>query len=96
MNASKTKRMALIGASLLTTVLAAGCTMEGSLEGGEKNKIVDCTDVRDGEKFTFNASTIKNIRYGVFADSCFTVTTESGDERTLCKSHEAWLKCKGR
>jgi hypothetical protein len=96
MNTSKTKRMALIGASLLTTVLAAGCSMEGHLENGQENRIVDCTDVRDGEKFTFNSDTIKDIRYGIFADSCFTVTIESGKERTLCKSHEAWLKCKDR
>ncbi len=72
-------------------IVLAGCTINADVE--RIGKLTHCTDTRDGEKFTFSDKSITNVRYGIGADSCFTVKDESGVVRNLCKSHEVFLKC---
>lgn len=85
----KTARYLIVACMAL---LFAGCSMQGEYSG--EHKIIDCTDTRDGEKFTVDSRTITNVRVGIGADSCFDAVDNRGVERTLCKSHQAFLKCK--
>lgn len=90
-------RLTLIGAASVLTAglgaLLAGCTIQGDPADESRTHYVTCKDTRDGETFSFHGKTIRNVRIGIGADSCFTVTDDSGQERTLCQSNEAWLKC---
>lgn len=80
---------------ILYSILLIGCTSGAEVE--MKNKISVCKDSRDGETFSFNQKTITNVRMGFLgADSCFDVIDGSGKKRTLCKSHEVFLKCGGK
>lgn len=91
MNTRNTKTKLLIGVSLLTTVLG-GCGFKAEATEESKRQHMYCTDTRDGERFSFKGSTIRNAVIG-FSDSCVEVTTDAGKEMTLCKSHEAFIKC---
>lgn len=66
--------------------------MKGKVEG--KDKTISCTDIRDGEKFSYKSSSMKNIRIGFLgADTCADITLLDGSNRTICKSHEVYTKC---
>ena len=80
---------------ILIALLLSGCTMEmGEQTKESKVKTTECTDTRDGEKFVFKNSTLKNARRGYGgADTCLTVTDSAGKDRELCKSMEVYLKC---
>lgn len=81
-----------VGACALVTLLSGACTMKG--EPVDDGKTHFCTDTRDGEKFFFKSSSVRNARIGLLgADTCFEVTISTGEARTLCKSHEAYIKC---
>lgn len=89
-----TRVAALIGGASVLTAMLGGCGMKAEVADDGKGKHMFCTDTRDGEKFSFKASTITNASVGMLGlDSCFDVTTDSGNARTLCKSHEAFIKC---
>ena len=85
----------IAGASLLTAGLGAlaGCTMQGDVTDENRQRHITCKDTRDGEVFSFHGKTIRDVRVGIGADSCFTVTDDGGKVRTLCGNNEAWLKC---
>lgn len=53
-----------------------------------------CFDLRDNSTFTFKGETMRNPQWSPVGESCFDVTDDSGFHRTICKSHEVWLKCK--
>jgi hypothetical protein len=80
----------LAGASLFTVGLG-GCEFRAEVIESSKGNHTFCTDTRDGETFAFKAETIRNASIGY--DSCFTVTTDDGLNRRLCRSHEAFIKC---
>lgn len=76
----------------LLAALFIGCTMSASYH--DRIKTMECKDTRDGETFRFSTATLKNIQVGFGGvDTCMNITDSTGRERTLCKSHEAWLKC---
>jgi len=78
----------------LTCLLAAGCTMNGGeVTQEDLNKTMICKDTRDGETFSFNTSTVTNVRQGISAPHSFDVTTDDGEKMTLNSDMEAWLKC---
>ena len=78
---------------LLAAFAVQGCSLKAEVAQKDINKRMSCSDTRDGQTFTFKASTIANATVGVGADTCFDITTDSGTKMNLCKSHEAWLKC---
>lgn len=51
-----------------------------------------CVDTRDGETFFIIRDTIGPARHE-FGDVCLDAKDATGMTRTLCKSHESWLKC---
>ena len=85
----------LIG--LLALVGMAGCSVaisDDEARTTNAGRIVDCTDTRDGEAFTYRGDTVSNVSIGLGgSDSCFDAVDEANKRRTLCKSHESWLKC---
>ncbi len=87
-------KTALLLAVSLAALLAAGCTMNGGdVAEEDRNKIMTCTDTRDGEVFQFNTNTITNVRAGIGAPSSFDIVTLDGRKITLNSNMEAWLKC---
>lgn len=76
--------------ALLLMVLS-GCQMQA--DAAKTGATLNCVDTRDGERFSFKDESIRDVAYGIGADSCMTVTDNAGKERRLCKSHEAFLKC---
>jgi hypothetical protein len=90
------KRSAL-GLSFLIALLCYSCTVkDGEVAEHDKNKIFDCKDTRDGETFSFNSNTVRDVRVGIGADSSFTITTLDGKEKKLNSSMEAYIKCEKR
>lgn len=77
---------------LLLTLAMYACTVEGTVEN--KKDSSSCIDTRDNEAFTIQNKDISNVRIGFGADSCFDVVDDQGQTRRLCKSHEAFIKCK--
>lgn len=80
---------------LLASFLSYGCTIDaGDISEQSKNKTMSCTDFRDGEKFTFNTSSISDIRQGIFgADSHYDIVDSKGRTRIISDSMESFLKC---
>lgn len=76
---------------LIAVMFLASCTMQADVE--RTGATMQCVDTRDGEKFSFNDTSVKDVVYGIGADSCFTATDDKGRERRLCKAHEKFLKC---
>ena len=88
---NKFKRNALL---LVCILLVAGCTIDGgSVVEADKNKIIRCVDTRDGAVFSFNSSTITNLRIGIGAPGSFDMVTVNGKRMTLNSYMEAWIKC---
>ena len=80
---------------ILIALLCCGCTVDGgSVSEDDLNKVMVCTDTRDGEVFSFNTNTVTNVRQGFGAPHTMEVTTLNGDKRTLNSDMEVWLKCK--
>ena len=76
---------------LLIAILLTGCTV--SMDDSVRADNI-CLDSRDGSSFSFKGETMRNPQYSAaLQDACFDVTDESGQIRTICKSHEVWLKC---
>jgi hypothetical protein len=85
------------GLSFLIALLCSSCTVEGvDVAEHDKNKIIDCKDTRDGDAFSFNTNTVKDVRAGIGAPTTFTVTTLDGKEKHLSSDMEAYLKCEKR
>ena len=77
---------------IATSLLILGCTIAG--ESPTEDKHMQCKDMRDNEQFAFSSTTITDVRIGLAGgDSCFTITDDSSQTRTLCKSHELFIKC---
>lgn len=75
----------------LVALLIAGCTVEGEATPGQ---VVDCTDVRDGERFTLRSDNVDDARIGIAgAASCLTGLDDNGTRRTLCSDQAQFLKC---
>lgn len=78
--------------ALLAALLSTACTIKG--EPASTEKVITCADTRDGERFSFKESSIQNARIGFLgADTCAEITTTEGEQRTVCKSQELYLKC---
>lgn len=78
----------------LLPLLVLGCSQSANQTEESKKLTTECTDTRDGGKFIFKNSTVKNAMAGSFgADSCVDVTDTTGKERHLCASMEIYLKC---
>lgn len=78
---------------LALSLTLSGClNFGGKLSEESKNKTVRCTDLRDGEVFTYKSNTVTNIRIGT--DSSFDFVDTKGNKRTARASHEVFLKCK--
>lgn len=80
-------------ATLLLVALLAGCGAQVSPD--QKHTTQSCVDTRDGERFEFSTTTARDGHWSP-QDVCFTVTDTQGAVRTLCKTHEVFLKCKAK
>lgn len=60
------------------------------------NKIMDCIDFRDGEKFSFNTNSMTNIRIGIGIPTTVDIVTESGKKMTYNTEMDAYIKCEER
>lgn len=79
---------------LALCLVMVGCTYDGgAVADVDLNKTVTCTDVRDGDVFTFNTNSITNVRAGIGAPSSFDVVTDDGRAMTLSNSMAAWVRC---
>ena len=80
---------------IIISVLLSGCSMEGgAIAENSKNKIVQCTDTRDGEVFSFLSNNVSNARISLDGNHGFSVVDTDGNYRELNKSMESYLKCK--
>lgn len=87
--------MRIIYTLLLTfiSLLMTGCTVEGQLAEESKNVINVCKDTRDGEIFSYNSNTIKNVRVGVGAPTSMDIVTITGKKKTLTSDMVEFIKC---
>lgn len=76
---------------VIALLLLTGCTADGSVEDLGHDLI--CLDSRDGERFKLITKTIKNVRYGIGAPSCYEVQDGDGRWRTICSGIEQYVKC---
>ena len=76
----------------LVVLALAGCQMEAKIAPNNAPATA-CVDLRDGEKFSFKTKNITDVRYGIGAPSCFSVTDDAGKFRRLCSDQEVYLKC---
>ncbi len=85
---------------LFTTIafLMNGCiTVKGEIAEEDRSKIMDCTDTRDGERFSFSAKTVTNVRVSILTeDGSLDLIDMNGTKRSITKSMEKYLKCKER
>lgn len=79
---------------VLATLLLTGCGVQGEVADEDKNKTVTCVDTRDGETFSFNTTSVKNIVKGFDGITTFDVTDSTGTVRKLNSNMEVFLKCK--
>ena len=77
----------------LFILLLASCTMPATMSEDSKNKVIRCTDTRDGEEFIYNTNDVSEIRAGIGGASVVTLTDSEGRVRTISSTAEAWLKC---
>jgi hypothetical protein len=93
----KNLKRSTFGLSFLIALLCSSCTVKNAeVAGHDKNKIMDCKDTRDGETFSFNTNTVRDISVGIGGDSSFTVTTLDGKEKKFNSNMEAYIKCEKR
>jgi len=79
---------------MLLCLALSSCTVPAEVSDADRSAVMRCTDTRDGETFTYAVSSARNLRVGLGgADTCGTVTDSDGNERTLCKSQEVYMKC---
>lgn len=79
---------------ILISPLITGCTIDGgAVVESDKNKIVTCTDTRDGEVFGFNTNSVNNARQGFGTPSSIDIVTLDGKAKTISDNMRAWLKC---
>jgi len=64
----------------------------GKISEQDRNRIMTCTDIRDGRVFKFNTNTIKNVRIGIGAPDSFDITTLNNKSMTLTSDMQ-YLKC---
>lgn len=85
-----------LNAFVLLSIIA-GCTVKGGeVVGEDKNKIMDCTDIRDGDIFSFNTNSITNIRLGIGSPNTADIVTLSGKNMTISSGMESYIKCTKR
>lgn len=76
----------------IAAALLCGCSVSGSV--AEENKLLACTDTRDGERFQFETKTMRDISIGILgAPSCATFTGTDGIVRTICSNAAPFIKC---
>ena len=79
---------------MLVIVVLSGCSIETDVSATKETAgIKRCVDMRDGEKFSFSTDQIKRGQISL-DDFCINITDIAGKKRTLCKSHEPFIKCK--
>ncbi len=81
--------------TLIPLILLTGCLEREAALIEQDNKVMECTDTRDGEVFTYETDNVKDISSsGILGDISITVIDNDGNERVLKKEMEAYLKCK--
>lgn len=80
---------------VLICISLSACTMKAEVSEQDKNKIVTCTDTRDGESFSFHTNTVRDTWVGL-NDTCYTATDFQGRNRKLCGSMIDFMKCISR
>ena len=76
---------------ILILVLLVGCTVDADIQHSNKHML--CTDIRDGETFSYRTNTAHNARMGWGSDSSVDIIDDNGTERTLTSSMTAYWKC---
>ena len=82
----------IIFASVLILLLVA-CTLDGEMDENSRNRLIKCTDTRDGEIFYYNTNTVTNVRVGIGAPTSFDIMITDGKRMTLNSDMEVYLKC---
>lgn len=74
--------------------LISGCSQKAEQTKESAKRTTACVDTRDGEKFTFKNSTVRDaVHDWGSGETCATITDNNGKDRRLCKSGEIYLKC---
>lgn len=79
--------------SILIGQLITGCSVSGEVSQNDLNKVVTCKDVRNGDVFSFNTSSITNVRVGFDGQPSFDIVTNNGRRININKKMDTWLKC---
>lgn len=95
MRARKAVREAMAWRRVMGSAIVALSLTACTIEGGKPvpGQIVDCTDLRDGERFTMHSENIQPQRLGIGTKSCISGVDDNGQYRQMCDGDEAFLKC---
>lgn len=69
-----------------------GCTIQGELSENSP-KHISCTDLRDGEKFSYKAKNIISVRVGIGAPHSIEFVDDNGVKRFLTSDVVQHFKC---
>lgn len=68
-----------------------GCSIEGEMQN--KNMLINCTDTRDGEKWSYNTNTVSNVRVGIGSPHSMDLVDTEGRKRHVTSDMETYIKC---
>lgn len=85
-------KLLIIFLAIFLIILISSCELQQAEES--KNRMMVCTDTRDGEVFRYNTNNITNIHMSISGVTSFNITTTNGDIKLLKSSMEVYLKCK--
>jgi hypothetical protein len=68
----------------------SACTLDGKAGPGQ---VVDCTDSRDGERFTMRSENLQTVRIGIGGAGYIDGFDDDGRYRRLSEVEAPFIKC---
>lgn len=81
---------------LLLVALLSACTMKGSVDLDSSPALLNCTDSRNGEMFSYRPIDVYDVRIGLLGgETCLSLTDTTNRDRTFCSPEFSTVRCTG-
>lgn len=74
-------------------LVLGGCSFEAKVAEEYENVNMSCTDTRDGETFTYNTDTLKDMQVTLSGSYSFNIRDDTGKLRWFTEMSEVYYKC---
>lgn len=72
----------------------AGCSFQAEVDLENSPALINCLDIRDGERFSYRPSEVRDVTVDLAgSNACATIKKTSGAIMRVCSGAEAYLKC---